>query len=236
MKDFPSLNTTAPTPDAAQPPRRRPQFGLLTLLLLVTAVASWTAFWQTRREMARLEARLPGMREIARPLRVDDPLQYAVVRHHELWNDDFRWRVYLPPNDRYRLRLATKEVDQQGLAEAVDQIELPPGEHELELRHEQVDQEWRIAVLVDGEERLRDAQPSEWNTGRGSSGGSAFATSKQQPVVQPLVLFRRRFMVPAGSSGASGSAASGSATTPQGPSDGILVWIESNNSMQPGVP
>lgn len=221
IEPTPSVTSTAP------PPRRRPQFGLSTLLLLVTAVASWTAYWQIHRQTARLEARLPGLREIARPLRVEDPARFAVVRHHELWMDDFRWRVHLPPGAGYQLRLATREVDRKGLADAAEQTPLPPGEHELELQYEQVDGEWRIAVLVNGQQRLEDVQPKEWHLGRGSSGGSEFSASEQQSLEQPLVLFRRRFMVPVNA-----AAPSSGATTPQGPSDGILLWIESDNAKQ----
>lgn len=217
--------STAASGSATLPPtprRRRPQFGLSTMMLLILAVASWAAHWQARSELTRIQAELPRLREISRQLQVDDPTQYAVARHHETWNDDYRWRIYLPPRYRHQLKLATEQVDQQGLPEAAQQGEIAAGEHEVELNYEKVDERWQIAVFVDGQVVVADERPVAWNAGRGSSGGAQFSESRQQPVVLPLELFRRRFMVPTDP-----TSHGGRATVPAGPCDGILLWIES---------
>ena len=187
-------------------------------MLAITAVATWTAYWQTHQHTLRLQQQLPGLRNLARRLRVDDPDQYAVARQHELWNDDFRWRVYLPPEHQYDLRLAAEEVKGAGLAPVAAERSIAPGEHELQLTCEKVDDQWRIRVLVDGEQYLSETRPGEWNGGQGSSGGAEFTTSEQEVLSQPLVLYRCRFMVP-------NSQNPNNWNTPSGPSNGLLLWI-----------
>ena len=50
-------------------------------------------------------------------LAADDPGRMAVVGLTDLWMDENRWDVYLPPGD-YRLCVATRGIPGQGLAPA----------------------------------------------------------------------------------------------------------------------
>lgn len=211
----------ASVPSPAQPRSRlRPRFSLLTLLLLIAATASWLAYWRIAKRTERIRAELPGLREIARSLIVEDPAQYAAVQQHSLWDDDFRWRVYLPPQHRYQVHLATDAVDHRGQPTPVASASIPPGKHELELRSRKADDHWQIDVLIDDEVRLSDTRPLEWNPRRGSSGASEIRTLRQSLTTQPLSLFRRRFMMDD----------SGQWNVPDGPTNGIALWIDTDNA------
>lgn len=186
-------------------------------MLLIAAVAVWLAYWQTSREVERMQLALPGLRDAARQLRIGNPHEYAVVRHHELWNDDFRWDAYLPAGGDYVMRLATEQIDTEGLAEPVKQYAIGAGRRAVQLFYEKVDDRWRIEVTVDDQLVLQDTQPLSWHEGGGSTGGAAFDQQAQQDVGQPLVLFRRRFME---------KQSNGGYSTPAGPTAGLLLWIE----------
>lgn len=200
-----------------QKPRRRLwQIGLRTLFLLMTAVAVWTVHLSNRSATRSYEERINSMRPLARELSVEDEARIAVVKLEPYWYDENRWALYLPKG-RYRLCLATREIDETGLAPIVGSVPLSPGRHVLTLEHDRSDDGWRVAVNGDGMPVLTAEEPKAWYPARGSSGGSEFDRSEQVPPDKPVVLFRRRFTQPG---------AAGTSRTPKGPTDGIMVWIE----------
>jgi hypothetical protein len=196
--------------------RNRWQFGLRTVFLLMAAIAVWMAYVINRREIATLEARIKAMQPLAHELIVDDPTKIAAVKLAEYWYDENRWDVYLP-GGRYRLCLATRGVDDNGLAPVVKSRAITAGRHRLALEQQKENDAWRVAVTLDGAVALAAAEPKEWDPGTGSSGGGQYSLSEQFRVDQPTVLFRRRFMR---------KDATGLMTTPPGPTEGILLWIE----------
>ncbi len=196
---------------------RRLQINLFTLLSLIAAVAAWAAFWRLREEVRRYEVVIPAMRDSARVLEIDDPGRIAVVRHHELWNDDFRWRVFLPDDRSYQLALATDEIEESGLAVPKSTVDIPSGEHELLFTYRQQDDDrWRLRVELDGDCVIECDEESGWNLVYGSQGGAEFRGSVQRDPSEPLVLFRRRFF--------EGSRSSHS--PPKGAASGAMLWIE----------
>lgn len=206
-------NSTA----AARPPGRRWwQVGLRTLLLLTAALAVWMAFFINRRQNAVLEARIGAMVPLAHELIVGDEKKIAVVKLEEYWYDENRWDLYLP-RGRYRLCLATRDLTDAGLPPALRSVPIAAGLHHLALEQWQDQDAWRITVTGDGAEKLSVVEPKEWNPGRGSTGGGQYPVSEQLPPDKPAVLFRRRFMR---------EDCKGRMTTPSGPSEGILLWIE----------
>ncbi|KAA5539626.1 hypothetical protein FYK55_23965 [Roseiconus nitratireducens] len=204
-----------PSPPDVQRRRVRPSFHLLTILLLVAAIACWLSFYQLWSETQRMESELPSLRELARELVVSDPSMYAVVRHHQLWNDDFRWRIYLPPDGNYEIHLATREIAGD-LPQPKVSKPIAPGEHELELRTAPDGDEVRVEVLLDGKVHLETREPDEWDDASGSVGGSKFSANRQQQPDQPLILFHRRFSFP--NSG-------NTVRAPDGPGRGLVLWI-----------
>jgi hypothetical protein len=160
------------------------------------------------------------MRPLARELAVEDESQVAVIKQEPYWYDENRWAVYLPPYlppGKYRLCLATREIDEGGLAPVVKSVPLSPGRHALGLEQDKTDHGWQVVVQRDGQVILSSEEPQEWCPAVGSSGGGHFDRLEQREPSEPLVLFRRRFTRPA---------AGGRSMTPTGPTDGVLLWIE----------
>lgn len=195
------------------------QIGLRTLLLLTAAVAVWLTHLKNRHDIADLTQKITAMRPLAHELFVDDPSQIAVVKQEERWYDQNDWKVHLPPGG-YRLCLATQDINNDGLAPINSSAPLAAGTHDLALEQSRTkNKDWRMVVTTNGEEVLRVEEPADWNPGHGSSGGGQFSKSTQLPPDKPMVLFRRRFMVPTSATGYS---------TPMGPGPGLLLWIEPN--------
>ncbi|MFO0892382.1 MAG: hypothetical protein U0790_24985 [Isosphaeraceae bacterium] len=190
-----------------------------TLFLLVAAIAVWLTSFVNRRQNAFLRGRIEVLQPLAHELLINDPRKIAVVKLEEYWYDDNSWDIHLPPG-AYRLCLATREID-SGLASARARAPLPAGRHRIALdqqRDKGMDN-WRVTVTLDGTKVLDVIEPKDWDPGRGSSGGGQYAISQQFAADQPLVLFRRRFDRPVGQG-------PGQSATPQGPCEGILLWIE----------
>jgi hypothetical protein len=205
-----------PSPGLAARKKVR-QFSLRTLFLLTAAIAVWIAYAKNCSENASLAKQIEAMRPLAHELLVDDPDQIAVVKQDEHWYDENEWKVHLPSGS-YRLCLATKEVDTDGLATINKSVAIVAGTHDLALELKRADDKsWLIIVTMDGEEVLRVDEPTAWNPGQGSAGGGEFSRSTRIARQETVVLFRRRFMV---------QAASGGSSMPMGPCDGLLLWIE----------
>jgi hypothetical protein len=212
-------------PTSGTPPPRpgRWQVGLRTLFLLMAVVAVWLAVIINRRQNTYLESRIRAMEPIARELIVDDTGKIAVVGLADLWMDENRWDVYLPPGN-YRLCLATRGVDKDGLAPVVKSAPIAPGRHRLRMDIRRKGEDWQIPVILDGAALFTADETKDW--ARSSSmGGGETSTSTQLPTDRPVILYRRRYMVE--------NAPGGASTTPDGPTEGLLMWIESVSGPKP---
>src|SRR4051794_38656497 len=124
-------------------PTKRWQVGLRTLFLFMAAIAVWMTAIINRQQSTRLETRIRAMRPLAHELLVDDANKIAVVRMDELWMDDNRWDLHLPPGS-YRLGLATRKVEGNGLPIAKKFATIPSGRHRLALEQRQDGDLWHI--------------------------------------------------------------------------------------------
>ncbi len=210
------LHQSEPVIPARAPARRPWQIRLRTLLLLLAAVAVWLGYFSNRGQISFLESRIAALRPLAHELIIDDASQIAVVKLEELWYDENEWDVYLPEG-RYRLSLATRRIDDRGLAPASSTGLLESGTHRLVLDQHRRGDGWQIAVTADGRPLCAADEPNDWNPGHGSTGGGEYSLCQQLPRDQPVILFRRRFHHPD---------ATGGSTTPQGPTEGLLLWLE----------
>jgi hypothetical protein len=206
---------------------RRWQIGLRTVFLLVAAIAVWLTYFINRRENASLAARIETMVPLAaHELVVDDPTQIAVVKLdptqiavvklEEHWAEENRWEIHLPDRT-YRLCLATRGINEDGLAPIMKSSPLAAGRHLLAL-DQQLDKDvWHITTLRDEASLISLEETKEWSAGSGIVGGGYYSQSEQLAPDRPLILYRRRFMRPPGN----GPMTSSVATT-----DGVLLWIE----------
>jgi hypothetical protein len=203
-------------PAGNQVGRRRWQIGLRTVFLLVAAISVWMTYFINRRENASLEARIKTMVPLAHELVVDEPNQIAVVKLEEHWFDENRWEIYLP-DGTYRLCLATRGINEDGLTPIMNSAPLAAGRHHLALEQQLDKDVWHITALGDEARLIALEETKDWSAGSGSIGGGQYSQSEQLAPDQPLILYRRRFMRPPGN----GPMTSSVATT-----DGILLWIE----------
>ena len=185
---------------------------------MTAVIAVWMTVLINREKNKALEAQIATMRPLARELVIDDPNQIAVVKREELWFDDNRWDLHLPAG-QYRLCVATREIDQTGFAPVVKSKRIEAGRHGLELKQQQTGTGWQVNVIQDGANRLSLEEPKEWDPKSGWSGGGQYSLSTQLPADQPVVLLRRRFMRPVGTSKTQ-------TAPPRVPCEGILLWIE----------
>jgi len=193
------------------------QFGILTALLVMTAFATWTSWFLSKNDAERLARQLPALRNSARELDIVDVDQYAISRLLADWFGELKWRLFLPDSGSYRVCLATEDIDQSGYPEAEETYELMSGRHNCEFRIKKDSGQYVLEFLVDEKVVLTKIQPTDWNPDRGKSTSGAIGFSQQQPTDQPFQIHRSRFMEPVGEFGAA---------SPQGPSNGVLIWIE----------
>jgi hypothetical protein len=213
---------SAPIPDpmdASTPPtpRRRAhwQIGLGTVFLLIAALAVWMTDLANRRQIDHLNAKIETMLPMARELVITDPSQIAVVKRQELWFNENQWSIHLPPG-QYRLSLALEDIDGKNLPPHVKTAPIPPGRHLLALEQSFDNGKRQASILLDDTEILRSEVPDTTDHS-GSQGGGNFTRSEQRPPDKPVILFERRYMR---------KDKTGSSTTPPGPTDGLMLWIE----------
>jgi hypothetical protein len=206
-------DVNADSPD--RPATKRWRVGLRTLYLLIAVIATWLAVFVNRQQIRQMESRIGSMRPLARELKIGDASLIAVVQLDDVWMDENRWDLHLPAGS-FRICLATREVDRQGLAPVRKSGLIRPGRHRLSMDQWQDGERWRARVACDGSELFAIEEPKEF-TGNGSIGGGKYASSLQFPANQPFALYRRRFMRPT---------VSGRSHVPSGPTDGLMIWVE----------
>jgi hypothetical protein len=192
---------------------------------LTAAVAAWLNYALERRRVADLSARIASLRPLARELVVDDPGKIAVVKREELWYDENRWDVHLPAGHRYRLRLATRGIADGEFPPAAASAPLAPGRHVVAVDQVQDGEGWRVDVECDGTRLVSVPEPKGWDPGTGSTGGGLYPASEQFAAERPVILFHRRFMGP--------SDAQGRSVMPEGPTAGVMLWIEPDAGARP---
>ena len=191
------------------------------MLLLIAAFSSWLGYWVTYRETLKLESQLAGLRSAARELQVDDEDAISIVSRHQQWNDENIWDFHLPDSPQFRVCVATENILAGGFTEPTESMNLDPGRHKMELIHDYSDEgDSLVSLLIDDKVAIEISRPPAWDERHGSSGGSANSESQEFSPKLPLVVYRKRFMVSDGN---------GNASTPQGPANGIQVWIQPAN-------
>ncbi len=187
------------------------------MLLLMAIVAAWVPYVRFRQQIPAIEQQIASMREMAYELVIEDPKHIAIVKLPKTWYEEKRWDIYLPEGG-YELRLATHEVDASGFPSATEQSLLSAGRHRIEFRQSRKVNCWKFTVMVDDRPSIEAIVDADWDSNHGSQTQTGYGErSVQVAPDKPVILFRRRFMQPTGGD---------SSTTPQGPTEGVMLWIE----------
>ncbi len=168
------------------------QWNLRTMFSLTAVMAVWIAYSCLLLQNARLQQEITLMQEWDGELLIKDTEQIAVVRLPETWNDENRWDIHLPEGE-YVMRLATREIGEQGLAPVVEETVVNSGKHRIELLQSDEGEYRRIAVMVNDRSLIKTAEASDKKT-VGSSVLAGLSTCTQFPPQEPVVLYRRRFI------------------------------------------
>lgn len=94
--------------------RRRPRVSLLSLLLLVSLLASATMTTLLWREIGPLRAEVRRLRDETGQLTIDDPQRTHVIQVPTEGRDPQRYRVYLPAGRRYAFCYQANRIPRQG--------------------------------------------------------------------------------------------------------------------------
>lgn len=203
-------------------PKRRRGLGLLQWLLLMLVAGVWLAVVVVRWTLDDLRAQVIAMRGEAGFLVLEDPRHVYALRRRSLIPDTSLWRVHVPDEPAFALRLATRQIPQRHpeLADPEQEIPLAPGEHSvlLKVQESSEDKSATVQVLVDDEVAMTVETEAEWSGGGWSSSEEASLDRQvAKPASQPLLLINRRNMV---------EQPGGSSRSPDGAARGIQLWIE----------
>jgi len=185
-------------------------------MLMTAVIAVWLAFAKNYQDNAMLAEQIEVMRPFSHELIVEDPDQIAIVHNDVRWRDEYGWKVYLP-RGTYRLCLATREIGKDGQSPIIASAPIEAGARDVVVKQSKTpDGLWLLSVCVDNDQVMEATEPKEWCTELGWHSGPDYRVSSQLPANETAVIVRRRFSEWERSW----------VTTPDGPCNGYLLWIE----------
>lgn len=239
------------TTERASTPRRfRFRISLLTALLLTTIFGMTVVIVQFWREVGPLRTEVRNLRAQTGQLTFDDPSKIHALAVHEVDADykSWKWRVYLPKNRKYYLHVACGQIDEKAIPKwgeggGGSTTRLESGEQIIQAAIRKDDQgNWIVhelanEVMDDGV--LKHGQSGavpigaggKWLNGPGglASSGVLDLTQESFEADKPLELVRMRaekFTPQFPNSSDPKLTNVGTNSSPQGPTDGVLIWID----------
>jgi hypothetical protein len=207
----------------SEPRLRRPiRFSLRTVFLLVTLVALVISLWINSRELRQAKKEVQKLRDECGYLTILDAKKAHAIAVRRLGSLRWAWRIYLPADRQFRLCSSTKLVPAIGIPTDRGYSMLHrTGEFLLEAGVEKDERgQWKLCLQIPGHGEStgigdwRD-HASSWS----SDGVGPGQTCSFEPG-QSLVLLRLR--VSEEVRHANGTIR----RSPQGPADGLMIWIE----------
>ncbi len=212
-----------------------PRFSLLTLLLLTTIIALSLALWQVGSEVVPLREEVHQLREETGRLVVDpefkDRIQAIGVPNFTAMT--WKWKVYLPPNQKYVLKIKWNDISSEGLPQSQSSVRAIGGRGvdgewtiTCAIRRNPKNTRWDIvteydvAAIASYSTRRSIPQDAEQWIDSPEVGSSTSGVARQQVVVansDSLVLLRWRLMEKVSPT---------TSKTPKGPARGLMIWIE----------
>ena len=179
---------------SSKPKRRYLRFGLLELLLVTGAVATWLPTLMAKHRIPELESKVQLYRSFASELVRVDPNQLC-LRRIQRWSSGMEaWKYYLPADADVELRFATEQISKDVPPSQYDSFALPAGEHRIYLREfRDVDEAYVKQVYVDDAIVLTSKHPKSWLESGGSSYSNLSMQSEAYPLTEPLELRNARY-------------------------------------------
>jgi hypothetical protein len=202
--------------------RKRSQFSLLTLLLIVIASGAFLGLYLKQKEASKLRDEVRALREEVGYLDVDDPekIWARVVKQKEIYH--WRWRIYVPKDGLYTLYHTTDGIGPEDFPKHSNSksMNLKRGEFKIEAEVAQTGESATLHMDYPGGVStigLGTAQKGydDWN---GSS--TSRTLSEKSTAFEPgerVELLRLRAMK---------TISPTSKSTTAGPSPGLLIWIQ----------
>ncbi|MEM7784582.1 MAG: hypothetical protein AAF623_14630, partial [Planctomycetota bacterium] len=125
------------------------KFSLGTLLLILTVFALAVCLFVTRAELAKKTAQLDSFRNELRYLTIDDETKINVISIPAVGRKSWRWRIFLPQDHRFTLKVGFDDVPFNGLplpAQRITRCELPSGESILTASLNKENGEWGLSL------------------------------------------------------------------------------------------
>ncbi len=233
-------------PSGKFPATRRPRFSSATLLLAFAIVALALVVILQRREISPLRAELLQLRQQRGQLMIENPARAYAVRVPQPDPNLWRWRVYLPPHQKYRLvnvqgtippRLISPQKGKDDSTWVADLNQAPSvarcehtgpelsGEFNVEVSLFHYEDRWR--VVVDPGHDITELPPSfiegDWlaPTDRCESTENLVGNQRDYGDHEPIVLLQleKPVVSPAPGGGTKRS-------EPTVPAPGIALWLE----------
>lgn len=218
-------NTQLQTEQVARP-SRWPRISLRAWLLLVALVASLGSNLVTAWRLNQSEHDLRKLRDEAGYLTIEDSDQIHVVEWLQTESNVWRWRVFLPEGHKYSLHRRVGEIGRDDFGGAKTfgiTSDLLPGEYVVTLRLGPNAEIYLgckgasgggdvVSTLSEAEaRRCFEGAGGYQMSVTGSSGTQAFSVDKPVPLIR-----RRATIRPPG----------GGSVPSDGPTPGVLIWIE----------
>ncbi|TWT96995.1 hypothetical protein Pla108_27720 [Botrimarina colliarenosi] len=206
-----------------------PKFSLKTLLVLTTIVALVVTLAVTQRELADKSSQLESYRNEMRYLSISDANKINAISIPGFGRKSWRWRIHLPKDRQFRLRLAFDDIPMNGLPENVPDkmfCDLPPGESLLSVSLVKENGEWGVGLYSETEGRQNfdfvaeaSGKNTAWLDKRGGVSKKVAGSSSTlaRPAKAPYILLSYRDAL---------SPKPGETQTNPEPTDGVLVWIQ----------
>lgn len=196
------------------------QVGLRQLLLATLCAGVWIAHWTNQDGIARLESRLANLQTLSPELIVAEPKKIAVVQMPTPWRSISSWEVYVP-TDMVRICLATEDIVPGEIPGKYESALLPKGQYEVQLEERRENGDYRFLVTQNGQACLNLELPRDPASNVILTDSDVSYQTKQSDGEVPIVLFRKRFFVTVPGTPVS-------STSPTGPANGCMVWIEND--------
>ncbi|MEM6474074.1 MAG: hypothetical protein AAF802_31275 [Planctomycetota bacterium] len=205
------------------------KFGLKSLLLLLSFIALAIALVMSRMEIEELRNELVTYRNEMRQLTIEDENLIHAIQIPGFGRKAWRWRVYLPEDKEYRIRLAFDDIPQRGLPKSPPDnvfVNLPKGESILSASVVREGEGWGLSLRSETEGSQNFSfttdiagRDTKWLEKRGgcSQTVAGFSSTQTGEAEQPFTLLSFRDGL---------SPRPGVTMEDPNPTDGIQLWIQ----------